>query len=327
MNMIVTPFRPAWWLPEGHSQTLWRKFAGSKSVNHRRQRIELTDGDFIDLDWSADTEQAESEYIVLIVHGLCGCSESSYVLELQSHLNHMQMSNVAMNLRGCSGESNRQARTYHSGVSEDLLEVINTLNSEYPDKVLITVAYSLGANVLLKYLGEAGAASPLEKAIAVSTPFTLSLCSQAMLSGLSRIYGQYFTRRLHAAFVEKMERFKETENEGELDKLHALGDISTIESVWEFDEKVTAPLHGFKSAEDYYQQCSSIGFLDSIDTNTLLIQSSDDPMIPPASLPRPNQLSPTVRFELLAKGGHVGFVNGGRIRWLEKRITDFILAD
>ena len=327
MNSIATSFTPAWWLPEGHTQTLWRKFAGSKTVNHRRQRIELADGDFIDLDWSADTSQADSDHIVLIVHGLCGCSESSYVLELQTHLNNMQIANVAMNLRGCSGEVNRKARTYHSGVSDDLLEVVNSLYSEFPDKQIVTVGYSLGANVLLKYLGEAGSASPLLKAIAVSTPFTLSLCSQSLLSGLSKIYGQYFTRRLHLAFSEKMERFSESGNDEELNKLRSLGDIKAINSVWEFDEKVTAPLHGFNSADDYYKQCSSIGFLNSIATNTLLIQSSDDPMIPPHSLPQPQDLSATTQLELLGKGGHVGFVNAGKDRWLEKRITDFILAD
>ena len=320
-------FRPAWWLRNGHSQTLWRKVAGSQQVRHRRQRIELSDGDFIDLDWCDEVEVENSESIILIVHGLCGCSESSYVLALQKLLAANRVASVAMNLRGCSGEMNRKARTYHSGVSDDLDAVITELHKHHPDKNLIVVAYSLGANVLLKWLGEVGNQSIVSKAVAVSTPFTLHLCSQAMLSGFSRIYGRYFTKRLLRGLKNKIAHFKNQDDGEQLEPLLALGDITTISSIWEFDERVTAPLHGFSGAVDYYSQCSSIGFLPAIETKTLLIQSSDDPMIPTPALPGAEHLSPAIEYELLDRGGHVGFVNAESNPWLEHRLLRYILSD
>lgn len=326
-NLDNSEFRPAWWLPNGHSQTLWRKVAGTRPVGHRRQRVELSDGDFIDLDWCDQVDVADSENIVLVVHGLCGCSESSYVLALQSLLATRAVASVAMNLRGCSGEVNRKARTYHSGVSDDLGEIIVALHEQYKNKKLIVVAYSLGANVLLKWLGEAGNQSMVEKAIAVSTPFTLHLCSQSLLSGFSRLYGRYFTRRLVNDLQNKIKHFERVGDEEQLQTLLALGNSDSINTVWEFDERVTAPLHGFSNAEDYYGQCSSIGFLRSIETRTLLIQSSDDPMIPPAALPGTAQLSPALEYELLDKGGHVGFVNAEPNPWLEHRILRFVQSD
>lgn len=327
-------FKPAFWLPEGHSQTLWRKFAGAELVPHHRERIELSDGDFIDLDWShsspAQIQSREPDSpIVLIVHGLCGCSESSYVLALQQELNSQGINSVVMNLRGCSGEVNSKARTYHSGVSDDLDEVFNTLSSRYPNQQFVVIGYSLGGNVLLKWLGECGEQQrelqPV-KAIAVSTPFTLAHCSRAMLQGFSKIYGRYFTRRLLASLEAKKQHFLEIGEHDELEKLNALGDTNSISSIWEFDDRITAPLHGFADAEDYYQRCSSISYLGDISAETLLIQSVNDPMIPASALPKQDQLSDSVQFELQENGGHVGFVAGLGKRWLEERILRFILS-
>ena len=148
-------FIPSWWLPGGHSQTLWRKFSPAEKVVHSRQRIELDDGDYIDLDWTTlDPQKSKDNSIVFFLHGLCGCSRSSYILAMQSLLNAQGISSVAMNFRGCSGEMNRLARAYHSGVSEDLNEVFSRLAVEYPQHNFVFVGYSLGANVLLKWLGE-----------------------------------------------------------------------------------------------------------------------------------------------------------------------------
>ncbi len=334
---IENTFRGAFWLPNGHSQTLWRKFAGAEQANHRRERLELADGDFIDLDWSENNNQAAGEGltndtddmpIVLIIHGLCGCSESSYVLSLQKELLANGIASVAMNLRGCSGEPNRKAKTYHSGVSHDLAEVFSHLHSRFPSRSFVVIGYSLGGNVLLKWLGEAGASGTTAvpaKAIAVSTPFTLALCSRQMLNGFSRVYGRYFTKRLIAALEEKKTLFKNSANEEELEKLLSLGDTESVQSIWDFDERITAPLHGFASADDYYEQCSSIHFLQNISVPTLLIQGHNDPMIPPPALPAATQLSSQVDLELQDHGGHVGFVAGLKEKWLEKRISRYIL--
>lgn len=294
---------------------------------HRRERFPLSDGDFIDLDWAEPEEACEDEPLVLVIHGLCGCSESSYVLALQHELLNRGITSVAMNLRGCSGETNLKARSYHSGVSDDLSEVFAHLQAKQrPDRMAV-VGYSLGANILLKWLGELGREdqSPVELvAVAVSTPFTLDECSRAMLKGGPRIYGRYFTKRLLEAFLTKKKSFEETNRQTELEKLAELENIESITNIWEFDDRITAPLHGFEHAQDYYSRCSSINFLPDIKTETLLIQSANDPMIPSSALPDPGELPEKVAMELYRKGGHVGFVAGLRKPWLESRIANFI---
>ncbi len=321
---IEKEFKPAWWLPEGHSQTLWRKFSPSKMVEHRRQRIELDDGDYIDLDWTAiDPQASMGRTIVFFLHGLCGCSKSSYILAMQSLLNAQGIASVAMNFRGCSGQMNRLARAYHSGVSEDVNEVFHKLLLQFPKHNFVFVGYSLGANVLLKWLGEMGSHPNIRKAVAVSTPFSLEYCSQAMLKGPSRVYGQYFVRRLVKDFRLKQQHLQLLAPE-QAQRITDLGDASRITSIWDFDDRITAPLHGFEGAEDYYRRCSSSGYLKSIAVETLLIQSENDPLIPPEAIPGLELLSPAIELQLTKKGGHVGFVSASPGNWLEQRILNFM---
>ena len=228
-----------------------------------------------------------------------------------------------MNFRGCSGDLNRRSRAYHSGVSDDLQEVLSAVIETFNPDAVSLVGYSLGANVLLKWLGEGRDYAKINRAVAVSTPFTLGLCSQAMLSGVSRLYGGYFTRRLLRDFLAKRQAFKRA-GAADFDQLSELGDVSHISSILDFDDSITAPLHGFRNANDYYERCSSIHFLPDISVPTLLIQASDDPLIPPAALPDRSQLSASTRLELSAKGGHVGFVSGRDSDWLERRILRFL---
>ena len=319
-------FKSAWWLPEGHSQTLWRKFAGSPAVNHARERVELSDGDFIDIDWLTAEERAKNsaQPLVFILHGLCGSSSSSYVLSLQTLLIENGFNSVVMNFRGCSGELNRKAQAYHSGVSHDLEEVLRNVISQHKPEAVSLVGYSLGANVLLKWLGEHHDYSKVDKAVAVSTPFTLGLCSREMLSGLSRIYGRYFTRRLLSDYLHKRKEFELQDKGPELEELLGLGDVSRVSNIWEFDDQITAPLHGFESANDYYKRCSSIKFLPEISASTLLIQSYDDPLVPPVALPEAGMVSESTVMELSPKGGHVGFVSAQKSNWLEHRILKFL---
>ena len=144
-------FEPVWWLPEGHSQTLWRKFAGAETVEHARNRVELKDGDFIDVDFlsASHADAARQRALVVLLHGLCGSSSSTYILSLQLHLSKEGFSSVAMNFRGCSGELNRRGRAYHSGVSDDLQEVLNAVIETFNPDTISLVGYSLGGNVLL----------------------------------------------------------------------------------------------------------------------------------------------------------------------------------
>ena len=319
-------FKSAWWLPEGHSQTLWRKFAGSPAVNHARERVELSDGDFIDIDWLTAEERAKNsaQPLVFILHGLCGSSSSSYVLSLQTLLIENGFNSVVMNFRGCSRELNRKAKAYHSGVSHDLEEVLRNVISQHKPEAVSLVGYSLGANVLLKWLGEHHDYSKVDKAVAVSTPFTLGLCSREMLSGLSRFYGRYFTKRLLSDYLHKGKEFELQDKGPELEELLGLGDVSRVSNIWEFDDQITAPLHGFESANDYYGRCSSIKFLPEISASTLLIQSYDDPLVPPVALPEAGMVSESTVMELSPKGGHVGFVSAQNSNWLEHRILKFL---
>lgn len=321
-------FVPRRLLRNGHAQTLWRKFAAAPSVLHRRQRIELSDGDFIDVDWHDPPGQlpatATNGTIVLLIHGLCGCSRSSYIQSVQHQLGQAGYLSVAMNLRGSSGEVNRLARAYHSGVTEDLSEVFAALRQQLPGQQFVVVGFSLGANLLLKWLGETGITDPVAGAVAVSTPFNLRLCSQAMQGGLSQLYGRYFLRRLVAEVETKKSHFRQHGNHEQLALLDACGRLDALSSLWQFDDRVTAPLHGFDSAEDYYEQCSSLRFLGGIEVPTLLIQSLDDPIIPPPALPDGRQLGEPLRLDLNERGGHVGFAAAADRFWLENRIVAFV---
>lgn len=323
---VKTDFKPAWWLPGGHLQTLWRKFTSVQPVAHARERVELADGDFIDLDWASASREflAGNPPAVLVLHGLCGSSRSSYVCSLQARLTVHGYPNVALNFRGCSGELNRKARAYHSGVTEDLHAVLEYLRAAYPRQQWILVGYSLGANVTLKWLGEQGSPRSIVAAAAVSTPFSLAYCSHAMKSGLGQYYGRYFLNKLVADTERKKANFRQLDFRSEFDMLEACGDLQSLESLWDFDDKVTAPLHGFADADDYYARCSSLQFLSAIRTPTLLVQSLDDPIIPPGALPRTDQLNNSIHVDLSPRGGHVGFVSTAEPFWLENRVIRFI---
>ncbi|MES3006706.1 MAG: alpha/beta fold hydrolase [Pseudomonadota bacterium] len=315
----VPEFASPWWLPDGHTQTLWRRFVSHAPLPRRRQRIELADGDFIDLDW---LEAAPSPDLpsVFLLHGLCGSSASPYILSLQRLLHSHGYTSVAMNFRGCSGEINRLARAYHSGCIEDVEEVYQTLQRQTGGRSLAFVGFSLGGNVLLKWLSEIGRRAEVVSGVAVSAPFALAQCSSAMNSGLSKAYGHYFRRRLVADMERKRDHFRVSGLPDEFEKLAALGDLQRLQTLWEFDDQVTAPLHGFEGARHYYETCSSGPLLPVIQTPVQLIQSANDPIIPASSLPDAGALPAHVRLHLTGSGGHVGFTCAGQPLWLEQRI-------
>jgi predicted alpha/beta-fold hydrolase len=327
-NREYVPFTPKLWVPGGHAQTLWRKITPVAEVNHRRERIELKDGDFIDIDWhdAPDLNSVDNGTTVLILHGLCGCSKSAYVQSLQYKLGIAGIPSVVMNFRGCSGDVNRLAKAYHSGITEDLAEVFAYVSNRFGDRKISLTGYSLGANVLLKWLGETELEDKVHKAVAVSTPFHLSKCSSAMLKGMSRFYGKFFLRRLVRDLEIKREHFRKTENSEQLELLESFGNLKLLETLWQFDDHVTAPLHGFDGAEDYYNKCSSLQFLSTINTPTLLVQSYNDPIIPPYALPKTEEMSEHIRIDLSKSGGHVGFASATDRYWLENHIIRFLAS-
>lgn len=319
-------FKPAWWLRNSHLQTLWSAFFRHPPVLQRqRERLWLEDGDFMDLDWYGP-HSAEAP-LVLVLHGLTGSSSSHYVLGLQQALAAQGWASVALNWRGCSGESNLLPRGYHSGVSEDLASVVRHVQSSRPMAALHAVGYSLGGNVLLKYLGETGEHSGLQAAVAVSVPFRLDQSADRIGIGFSRVYQAHFMRELLTYVRDKQQRFRTEGREGSLAALDNLGQLQDMRTFWDFDGRVTAPLHGFADADDYYRRASSRYYLGAIRTRTLLIQSEDDPFVFRHSVPTAAELSASTCMELHPRGGHVGFIEGRPghpVFYLEKRIPAWL---
>lgn len=319
-------FRPARWLPGGHLQTLFSPLLRRRpQLPRQRQRLALSDGDFLDLDWYGP-ESATGPCIILL-HGLTGSAESPYILGQQQALAARGWRSVAVNWRGCSGEPNQRARSYHSGASDDLAEVVSHLRQQLPQHDLAAVGYSLGGNVLLKYLGECGADCPLQAAAAVSVPFRLDQCADRIGEGFSRVYQARFLRDLLAYVANKRRLFAHHSLSAEQARLDALGTLEGMDSLWDFDDRVTAPLHGFASAADYYQRCSSRFFLAGIQVPTLIVQALNDPFVYPHSVPELAELSASTRMELHPRGGHVGFIEGPPWQpgyYLERRLPEWL---
>ncbi len=308
-------FRPPWWLRSAHLQTIYAPlFRRAPRIPLRRERIELRDGDFIDIDWTP----GPAGPLVLVLHGLEGSSDSKYARGILSAILANGWRGAVMHFRGCSGEPNRLDRSYHSGDTGDLADVVEMLQARDDVSTIVAVGYSLGGNVLLKWLGETGREAPLAAAVAVSAPYTLSRAADRLAGGLSRVY----QGRLIREMCTKLRR-KFAERDAPIDLDAAYGS----RNFWEFDDRVTAPLHGFADVHDYYTRSSSRQHLGGIGIPTLILHARDDPFMTPDVVPSPAELSPSTELEVSERGGHVGFVHGTlpwRPRfWLEERIPAF----
>lgn len=310
-------FRPAWWLRGAHAQTLWPHFLRRQpDVPLTWERLDLPDGDFVDLVWTG----GDNGPIVVLLHGLEGSIHSHYSKGMLSALHKHGWRAVLMHFRGCSGTHNRMARGYHSGDTGDLKYLINTLRSRYPEGLLAAVGFSLGGNVLLKYLGEEQTDAGLDAAVSVSVPFELSRSADRLNQGLSRFYQRHLIRRLQERVMDKFGQRN--------DAPFALSDIHQWNDFHAFDNFVTARLHGFAGSSEYYRLCSSRPFIKSITVPTLIIQAEDDPFLPGDAIPIAADLSDNVTLELSRHGGHMGFISG-RLPWhprywLEQRIPEFL---
>ncbi len=310
-------FRPAWWCPGPHLQTLWPTlFRRGPRVALAAERLELPDGDFIDLHWTAGTTGP----IVIVLHGLEGCSRSPYARGMLATLTRIGLRGVVMHFRGCSGEPNRLARSYHSGDTADLAHLVRVLRKREANVPIAAVGYSLGANVLLKWLGESRTQA-LSAAAAVSVPFELAAAAARVNRGFSRLYAWRLLRSMRARVRAKLAL---------MPPAIATTDLERLRSFRAFDEAVTAPLHGFRDADHYYAVASSRPYLRSITIDTLILHARDDPFMTESAIPARAELSPCVELELYPHGGHVGFI-AGRFPWrthywLEDRIARFLLA-
>ncbi|MCU7796138.1 MAG: hydrolase [Candidatus Thiodiazotropha sp. (ex Semelilucina semeliformis)] len=312
-KVIDSPFNAAPWLKSPHLQTIWPALMRvKKDIQVEWERVELRDGDFIDLAW-----HRANGPLVMLIHGLEGSLQSHYSVPMLEALKQAGFNTVFMHLRGCGREPNRLSRSYHSGATEDLVEVLEHLEQR-GEKPSAAIGVSLGGNLLLKHLGESGRKSGLSAAVAVSVPFHLDQTAEHLQQGAARIYQKYLLDKLIASYRRKF-----ASRPAPIDV-----NISSIDTIYTFDNLLTAPLNGFKDADDYYQRCSCIGFLNTIETPTLILQAKDDPFMPPDVIPNQAQLGPGVTLELSQHGGHVGFINGKypwRLNyWLESRIPKFI---
>ncbi|NMM50217.1 YheT family hydrolase [Marinigracilibium pacificum] len=286
-----------------------------KDVNYQRERIETPDNDFLDLDWL----RAENNNLVVICHGLEGSSDRPYVKGMARALHMNGLDILAWNYRGCSGEMNRNLRFYHSGATDDLDLVINHgLKLGYESVILI--GFSLGGNLVLKYCGENGSEinSKVKKVIAFSVPLDLAAGSKKISESSNFIYERRFLNNLELKVAEKSRLMP--------DKL-TTDHFQKIKTLYDFDDHYTAPIHGFKNAKDYYQKCSSINYVSSINIPALIVNAKNDPFLPEECYPKELlERNENIVFEFPEKGGHVGFTefNKERIYWSEKRALKFI---
>lgn len=322
----LTPFVPTKWLPGGHMQTTFGRLMRRKEgiIFHRR-RLNTPDGDFIDLDFPeiAGHPLPEDAPLVLLLHGLEGNARRSYACETYRRLAILGIRSVGMNYRSCSGEINHVARFYHAGATEDVALVLATLADWFPNNERGLIGFSLGANLTLKFLGEQGLGGGkwVETAVAVSPSFDMKKSVVLLEKGLSRFYTRYFLRSLRPKILAKADLLK-----AEID-VQALLAARTFR---EFDNAGTAPLGGFRDADDYYEQCSTAQFLPQIQVSTLLLRSLDDPLYAPDDVPHETiAANPFLTAGITPQGGHMGFVEGhpGQFNcWAEQEATRFLAA-
>jgi uncharacterized protein len=294
--------------------TLFRKII---DIKYERKRITTPDHDFLDLDFSF----VQSRTIVIVIHGLEGFSGRAYMKGMVRAANQAGWDGLAINLRNCSGEPNLLYSSYHSGKSDDLDFVINYLISNYNYSRIMIVGFSLGGNLTLKYAGEmANKISPLVKAVAgVSVPCSLKDSSNMLAKRSNYIYMYRFMRTMKRKLLYKKSKHPDVNL--------SIEEIKKMKNFYDFDYKYTAPAHGFKDAEEYWEKCSCNQFLPRITIPALLINSLDDPFLGQLCYPYEEaEKSNFLYFETPQHGGHTGFTTGYKFEgnfWHENRIIQF----
>lgn len=313
--MPLSEYTAPLWLRSGHLQTLYPSLLRRlEPVAYRRERIATPDDDFLDLDWAT----VGSDSLAVISHGLEGHSRRSYVQGMVRALNQAGIDALAWNFRGCSGEPNRRLRLYHNGAIDDLDSVIRHAAPAY--RSLYLIGFSLGGNLTLLYLGQQAASLPaaVKGSIVFSAPCDLTDAATALARRQNAIYMRYFLRTLHDKLKAKQQRFP-----GRVD----LRGFEQIRTFRDFDQRYTAPLHGFAGAEDYWTRCSSRPWLGAIAVPTLIVNAGDDPFLAGGCYPVAEcAANDKVTLQVTRYGGHVGFVRpgkGGRY-WSEERAVGFL---
>lgn len=318
-KIVVSPFRPHPLLRGAHLQTIVSSvFRPMPRVELRRERIELDDGDFVDLGWSGKGDGP----IVIMLHGLGGGFDSKYALGLTQRLNARGWRSVILQLRGAGPEPNRLARTYHHGDTADFRHVCNLLRAREPETPLLGAGWSLGANVMLKALAEESDDSPLCAAATSSPPFVLEPCVEHLRHGFARVYQRHLLQAVKDGVRRK---------HGPIALPAGADLVAALQArdFYEFDDAYTAPVNGFRDARDYYARAACGQYLHAIRRPTLTVHALDDPFMVPAIVPSAQMLAPPVTLELCRHGGHVGFLSarsdGTSAWWLEQRFEHYLV--
>ncbi|MES2491419.1 MAG: hydrolase [Pseudomonadota bacterium] len=319
-RILEAPFVAHRWMGGAHLQTLFPALLRPlPALEIRRERLELPDGDFVDLGWSGAA--APGTPLAVLVHGLTGSFDSKYLRGTAQKLNAAGWRTVMLQLRGAGPEPNRLLKSYHQGDTADLRYLLHLLRAREPDTFLAVVGWSLGGNITLKAIGEEGVQAPVNCAAAASVPFRLRPCVDVLRQGFSRNYQNKMLREL------KVQMWRKHAKVAPPPQIN-LQLADAAQDFIEWDNAYTAPLNGFADAEDYYARSECAPFIPSIRRPTLIVHSVDDPFMDPTITPGAEALAPQVSLELTPRGGHVGFVASGRwgqpVYWLEHRLVDFL---
>ena len=317
------PYLAPRWLPSGHLQTIVpAKFGKLPTVSFERERWDTPDGDFVDLDWMKSppesSHRASDAPLLVLFHGLEGSSASHYALSTLALAQVRGWQGTVPHFRSCSGSMNLGPRFYHSGDSTEIDWILRRLRAQHRGKLFVA-GVSLGGNALLRWLGERReeAAHIVDAAAAISAPVNLAAGGEALSGGFNMVYTRSFLKTMKHKGLKKLEQFP-----GLFDREAML----RARDLHDYDNIVTAPLHGYRDADDYWHRASAIHVLSEITVPTLVINARNDPFLPARALPTRAQVSTAVELEQPETGGHVGFMTGafpGRLDWLGNRLLHF----
>ncbi|MFD1161988.1 YheT family hydrolase [Hwangdonia seohaensis] len=316
MPVIKPTYKPPFYFKNGFISTVYSGlFRRVNGVNQKRERLILNDGDFIDLDWSFSKEKTKK--LVILLHGLEGNAQRPYMIGAAKLFNNNNVDAVCVNFRGCSGETNLKYRSYHSGATDDLIEIIQHIMATKHYADIYLKGFSLGGNVILKYLGEGNIIpQPIKAAIAISVPCYLKGSAEELHTFKNILYHDRFKRHLVNNLKNKQVQFSD---------VLSVADIKSIKTLRDFDNVYTSKAHGFKDAFDYYEKSSSLQFLQNIKTPTLIINALNDSFLSPECYPvKEAKANSNLFLEMPNHGGHVGFIHKKNVYYNEKRALEFV---
>lgn len=289
----------------------------------KREDFVLKDGDFVEIAWYKKPSNNSKRPIVILFHGLAGSYKSVYITNMMEVLERSGFDSVVMHFRGAGEKENLLPISYHGGATTEALEFIEALHTSFADAKLFAIGFSVGGNMILDLAGQRKEQCILSAIVSVSAPMQLDICANQMNRGFSKFYQFILLKKLKGILQKKFEKH----DMSQLLKLKR-SEIKTLKNFWDFDNAYTAPIHGFKSAKEYYEKCSAKQFLIGIETPTLMIHAKDDPFTSEEVIPREDEISCKVTLEVYERGGHMGFVNGSFFKpeyWLEERVINYFI--